>query len=67
MTFNVTTPDVEGFRRSETQLSAMLARAVGSGHRNLCSAISKSAAKGCPRAHNFEPISHHERHARISA
>jgi phage-related minor tail protein len=32
---NITTPDVEGFRRSETQLAAMLARAVSQGRRNL--------------------------------
>ena len=35
VTFNVTTPDAESFRRSETQLAAMLARAVGQGQRNL--------------------------------
>ncbi len=35
VTFNVTTPDADSFRRSETQLSAMLARAVGNGQRNL--------------------------------
>jgi phage-related minor tail protein len=35
VTFNVATPDVESFRRSETQLAALLARAVGQGHRNL--------------------------------
>ena len=35
ITFNVTTPDVEGFRRSESQVTAMLARAVGQGQRNL--------------------------------
>jgi phage-related minor tail protein len=35
ITFNITTPDSESFRRSEAQLSAMLARAVGSGQRNL--------------------------------
>ena len=35
VTFNVTTPDAESFRRSETQLAAMLARSVGSGQRNL--------------------------------
>jgi phage-related minor tail protein len=33
--FNVSTPDVEGFRRSETQLAAMLARTIGRGQRNL--------------------------------
>lgn len=32
---NVTTPDVDGFRRSESQISAMLARAVSYGQRNL--------------------------------
>lgn len=35
VTFNVTTPDVESFRRSEGQLAAMLARTVGQGQRNL--------------------------------
>jgi phage-related minor tail protein len=35
VTFNVSTPDVEGFRRSETQLAALLARAVAQGQRNL--------------------------------
>lgn len=35
VTFNVTTPDVEGFRRSEAQLQTMLARAVGRGRRGL--------------------------------
>jgi phage-related minor tail protein len=35
ITFNVTTPDADSFRRSETQLAAMLARAVASGQRNL--------------------------------
>jgi phage-related minor tail protein len=35
VTFNVTTPDAESFRRSETQIAAMLARAVGHGQRNL--------------------------------
>jgi phage-related minor tail protein len=35
VTFNVTTPDAESFRRSETQLTALLARAVAQGHRNL--------------------------------
>ncbi len=33
--FNVTSPDADSFRRSETQLAAMLARAVAQGHRNL--------------------------------
>ena len=35
VTFNVTTPDAESFRKSESQLSAMLARAVSQGQRNL--------------------------------
>lgn len=35
VTFNVTTPDAESFRRSETQIAAMLARAVAQGQRNL--------------------------------
>jgi len=32
---NVTTPDAESFRRSEAQVTAMLARAVGRGRRGL--------------------------------
>jgi hypothetical protein len=32
---NVTTPDAESFRRSETQIAALLARAVAAGQRNL--------------------------------
>lgn len=35
VTFNVTTPDADSFRKSESQLSAMLARAVSQGQRNL--------------------------------
>ncbi len=35
ITMNVTTPDADSFRRSETQLGAMLSRAVGRGQRNL--------------------------------
>jgi phage-related minor tail protein len=35
VTFNITTPDAESFQRSETQIAAMLARAVGHGQRNL--------------------------------
>lgn len=35
VTFNIATPDVESFRRSETQLAALLARAVAQGQRNL--------------------------------
>lgn len=33
--FNVSTPDVGGFKRSETQINAMLNRAVTRGERNL--------------------------------
>ncbi len=36
VTFNVTTPDADSFRRSETQLAAMLARAVGAGPAESC-------------------------------
>lgn len=35
VTVNVSTPDAESFRRSETQVAAMLARAVALGQRNL--------------------------------
>lgn len=35
ITVNITTPDVDGFRRSQTQVAAMLARAMASGERNL--------------------------------
>lgn len=35
VTFNVTSPDADSFRRSETQLAAMLARAVSQGQRSL--------------------------------
>jgi hypothetical protein len=35
VTLNVTTPDVDGFRHSEAQVSAMLARAVGRGRRGM--------------------------------
>lgn len=35
VTLNVTTPDADSFRRSEAQLSAMLARAAGRGRRGL--------------------------------
>jgi phage-related minor tail protein len=35
VTFNVTTPDAQSFTRSETQIAAMLARAVSLGQRNL--------------------------------
>lgn len=33
--FNVQSPDVAGFRKSETQISSMLARAVARGNRGL--------------------------------
>jgi phage-related minor tail protein len=32
---NIATPDADSFRRSETQIAALLARAVGHGNRNL--------------------------------
>lgn len=35
VTFNVSTPDADSFRRSETQVAAMVARAVATGQRNL--------------------------------
>jgi phage-related minor tail protein len=35
VTFNVTTPDADSFRRSEGQIAAMLHRVVGRGARNL--------------------------------
>jgi len=35
VTFNVTSPDADSFRRSETQVAAMVARAVSLGQRNL--------------------------------
>ncbi len=35
VTFHVTSPDADSFSRSETQLAAMLARAVNQGQRNL--------------------------------
>ena len=35
VTINVTTPDVEGFRRSQSQIAAMLSRTVSQGQRNL--------------------------------
>jgi phage-related minor tail protein len=31
---NITTPDVEGFRRSQSQLAGQMARALGRGQRN---------------------------------
>lgn len=35
ITMHVTTPDVEGFRRSQAQVAAMLSRTVAHGQRNL--------------------------------
>jgi phage-related minor tail protein len=35
VTLNVSTPDADSFRRCETQIAAMLARAVALGQRNL--------------------------------
>ena len=35
ITFNITTPDADSFRRTESQIAAMLARAVEQGQRNL--------------------------------
>lgn len=35
ITFNVTSPDADSFRRSEAQIAAMVARAVSLGQRNL--------------------------------
>ena len=35
ITVNVSTPDAESFRRSESQIAAMLSRAVSRGQRNL--------------------------------
>lgn len=35
ITINISTPDVEGFNRSQTQVAAMIARAASLGQRNL--------------------------------
>ena len=35
ITFNISTPDVAGFQRSQTQLAAMLQRGLAAGQRNL--------------------------------
>jgi len=35
VTFNIHTPDAQSFQRSQTQIAAMLTRAVGVGQRNL--------------------------------
>lgn len=35
ITINIATPDVEGFRRSQTQVAAMVARSLGRADRNL--------------------------------
>ena len=34
VTFNITTPDVDGFRRSQSQIAAQMSRALGRGDRN---------------------------------
>lgn len=34
VTMNITTPDVEGFRRSQSQMAAQMARVLGRGNRN---------------------------------
>jgi lambda family phage tail tape measure protein len=34
VTMNISTPDVEGFRRSQSQIAAQLSRAMGRGSRN---------------------------------
>jgi len=35
VTFNIQTPDTAGFAQSQTQITSMLARAVGRGRRGL--------------------------------
>lgn len=35
VTVNISTPDAAGFQRSQSQVSAMIARAVARGQRNL--------------------------------
>ena len=35
VTMNITTPDVDGFRRSQSQVAAEMSRAIGRGRRNL--------------------------------
>ncbi|MEM7295340.1 MAG: phage tail tape measure protein, partial [Pseudomonadota bacterium] len=35
ITMNISTPDVAGFRRSETQIAAQMSRALQRGNRNL--------------------------------
>ena len=35
VTVNIATPDIEGFRRSQSQVAAALARAIARGQRNL--------------------------------
>lgn len=35
VTFNIATPDVAGFQRSQSQIASMLARAIGQSQRNL--------------------------------
>jgi phage-related minor tail protein len=35
VTFNISTPDVAGFQRSQSQIASLLTRAIGQGQRNL--------------------------------
>ncbi|HHL22093.1 MAG TPA: phage tail tape measure protein, partial [Aliiroseovarius sp.] len=35
ITMNISTPDVEGFRRSQGQIATQMARAIARGQRNL--------------------------------
>jgi phage-related minor tail protein len=35
ITINISTPDIQGFRQSQSQVQAMIARAVAAGQRNL--------------------------------
>ncbi len=35
VTMNITTPDAEGFRRSQSQVAAEMSRAISRGRRNL--------------------------------
>lgn len=35
ITINISTPDVQSFRRSQSQIAAMIARAAAAGQRNL--------------------------------
>ena len=55
VTFNVSTPDADSFRRSETQVAAMLTRAVSLGQRNL-SGMRRSSSRPLPLQSGW----HHE-------